>query len=85
MQYPLYVHRDSDMTFRASFPDFPGADVTGNSLTELKRSAQDIVELRYNGSEQLIPTPTCDTSELRKLEMDDGEASGCSWTSICRE
>lgn len=27
----------------------------------------------YNGSEQRSPAPTCDTSELRKLEMDDGE------------
>jgi len=71
MQYPLYVHRDTATAFRASFPDFPGADVAGNSLEELKRNAQDIVELRYDGSEQLIPTPTCDTSELRKLEMDD--------------
>jgi len=73
VQYPLYVHRDTATAFRASFPDFPGADVAGNSLEELKRNAQDIVELRYDGSEQLIPTPTCDMSELRKLEMDDGE------------
>lgn len=27
----------------------------------------------YHGSEQLIPGPTCDTSELRTLEIDDGE------------
>jgi predicted RNase H-like HicB family nuclease len=73
MQYPLYVHRDADTSFRASFPDFPGADISGNSLEELKRHAQDIVELMYDGSEQLIPAPTCDTSELRNLEMDDGE------------
>jgi predicted RNase H-like HicB family nuclease len=73
MQYPVYVHRDTATAFRASFPDFPGADVAGNSLEELKRNAQNIVELKYDGSEQLIPTPTCDTSELRRLEMDDGE------------
>jgi len=73
MQYPVYVHRDTTTAFRASFPDFPGADVSGNSLEELKRNAQNIVELKYDGSEQLIPTPTCDTSELRRLEMDDGE------------
>ena len=82
MQYPLYVHRDSDMTFRASFPDFPGADVTGNSLTELKRSAQDIVELRYNGSEQL---PRAIRRSCVSWEWMTVKASGCSWTSICRE
>jgi predicted RNase H-like HicB family nuclease len=59
--------------FSCQLPRFPGANVAGNSLEELKRNAQDIVELRYDGSEQLIPTPTCDMSELRTLEMDDGE------------
>jgi predicted RNase H-like HicB family nuclease len=73
MQYPLYVQRDADTAFRASFADFPEADVTGNSIEELKRNAQEAVERMYHGSEQLIPGPTCDTSELRTLEIDDGE------------
>jgi predicted RNase H-like HicB family nuclease len=73
MQYPLYVRRDTASSFRASFPDFPEADVAGDSLEELKRNAQHMVELGYDGSEQPIPVPTCDTSELRRLEMDDGE------------
>ena len=83
MQYPLYVHRDTATAFRASFPDFPGADVAGNSLEELKHNAQNIVELKYDGSEQLIPTPTCDTSELRRLEMDDGEGIWLFLDTIC--
>jgi predicted RNase H-like HicB family nuclease len=73
MQYPLYVQRNADTVFRASFPDFPGADVTGNSIEELERHAQEAVELMYHSSEQLIPTPTCDTSELRVLEMEGDE------------
>src|ERR1700732_3589380 len=73
MQYPLYVQRDADTAFRASFADLPEADVTGNSIEELKRNAQEAVERMYHGSEQLIPGHTCDTSELRTLEMDDGE------------
>ena len=44
-----------------------------NSIEELKRNAQDAVELMYHGSEQLIPGPMCDASELRTLEMDDRE------------
>jgi predicted RNase H-like HicB family nuclease len=73
MQYPLYVRRDGDIGFRASFPDFPRADVRGNSLDELKHNAQEVVELMYDRSEQLIPGPTCSTSELHALDMDDGE------------
>jgi hypothetical protein len=55
------------------FPDFPGADVTGNSIDEVERNAQEAVERMYHSSEQLIPAPTCDTSELRALEMNGGE------------
>ena len=73
MQYPLYVRRDGDSGFRASFPDFPRADARGNSLGELTRNAQEMVELMYDRSEQLIPAPTCSTSELHALDMDDGQ------------
>jgi predicted RNase H-like HicB family nuclease len=73
MQYPLYVQRNADTVFRASFPDFPGADVAGNSIEELERNAQEAVELMYHNSEQLIPAPTFDTSKLRALEMDGDE------------
>ncbi|WP_341315310.1 type II toxin-antitoxin system HicB family antitoxin [Paraburkholderia sp. IMGN_8] len=73
MQYPLYVRRDHTDTLHASFPDFPGADVTGASLAELERNALEAVERMYDRSEQVIPAPTADTSELRTLEMDDGE------------
>jgi predicted RNase H-like HicB family nuclease len=73
MQYPLYVHRDTDTGFRASFPDLPLAFAHGKSMDELKRDAQEAVELAYDLSEQLIPAPTCSTSELHVLDMDDGE------------
>jgi predicted RNase H-like HicB family nuclease len=73
MEYPLYVRRDGDTGFRASFPDFPRAYARGNSFDDLKRNAQEVVELMYDRSEQLIPAPTCSTSELHALDMDDGE------------
>jgi hypothetical protein len=37
---------------------------------ELKRNAQEVVELMYDRSEQLIPALTCSTSELQPLDMD---------------
>ncbi|GAB7521286.1 type II toxin-antitoxin system HicB family antitoxin [Paraburkholderia sp. 2C] len=73
MQYPLYVRRDGDTGFRASFPNFPRAVAHGKSMDELKGDAQKAVESAYARSEQLIPAPTCSTSELHVLDMDDGE------------
>jgi predicted RNase H-like HicB family nuclease len=73
MQYPLYLHRDGAAGFRASFPDLPRAVARGHSFDELKRMAQEVVELMYDRSEQLIPAPTCSTSELQSLDMDDGQ------------
>jgi predicted RNase H-like HicB family nuclease len=73
MQYPLYVHRTGDTSFRANFPDFPRAVAHGESMDELKTEAKQAVELMYDRSEQLIPAPTCSTSELQAHEMDDGE------------
>ena len=72
MQYPVYVQRDSSNVFHGSFPDLPGAEITGNSIGELQRNAQHAVEV-YDGSEQLIPSPTCDTAELRALEPEGSE------------
>jgi predicted RNase H-like HicB family nuclease len=73
MQYPFYVHRDGDAAFRASFPDLPRAVARGRSFDELKRNAQEVVELMYDRSEQLIPAPTFNTSELQSLDIDDGQ------------
>jgi predicted RNase H-like HicB family nuclease len=73
MQYPIYVHRDGEAGFLASFPDSPRVEARGASIGELTRNAQEIVELMYDCSEQLIPAPTCSTSELHALDMDDGE------------
>ena len=72
MQYPLYVQRDSSIVFHGSFPDLPGVEITGSSIEELQRNAQHAVEI-YDGSEELIPSPTCDTSELRALEPHGSE------------
>jgi predicted RNase H-like HicB family nuclease len=75
MQYPLYVHRDGDVGFRASVPDFPVVFAHGKSMDELKIDAEQAVELMYDCSEQLMPAPTCSTSELHEQEIDDGEGT----------
>jgi predicted RNase H-like HicB family nuclease len=63
MQYPLYVHREGDTSFRGNFPDSPRAVAHGKSMDELKVNAKQAVESMYDGSEQRIPAPTCSASE----------------------
>lgn len=72
MQYSLYVQRNGETGFRASFPDFHTADASGDSLNELTHNAKVTVEALYDRSEQLISIPTCNTTELQALQMDDG-------------
>lgn len=48
-------------------------------MDELKSDAQRAVELAYARSGQLIPAPTCSTSELHLLDSDDGEGV---WMSV---
>ncbi|BFG80305.1 hypothetical protein PTKU46_83390 [Paraburkholderia terrae] len=45
MQYPLYVHREGDTSFRGNFPDSPRAVAHGKSMDELKVAAKQAVEL----------------------------------------
>lgn len=67
MQYPLYVNRTRSTGLHAHFPDFPGVDLIGQSIAEIKRNAPHVVEQAYDGSELPIAPPTRDT-ELRALE-----------------
>jgi hypothetical protein len=48
-------------------------------MDELKIDAKQAVELMYDRSEQPIPAPTCSTSELHALDMDDGDGI---WTFV---
>jgi predicted RNase H-like HicB family nuclease len=73
IQYPLYIHREGDTSFRANFPDSPLAVANGKSMDELTIDAKQAVELMYDRSEQLIPAPTCSASELHTHAMDDGD------------
>jgi predicted RNase H-like HicB family nuclease len=73
VQYPLYVHRNGEALDRGSFPDFPGADASGNSFEELECNAQDRVQRMYDRSEHVIPAPNDDTYAPLALDMDDGK------------
>ena len=58
MLYPIYVHKDKDSAYGASFPDFPGCFAGAEDLQDLPRAAQEAVEAHFFGETERIPAPT---------------------------
>lgn len=57
MLYPLYVWKDTDSAYGASFPDLPGVNTAADNLQDLNNAAQEAVELMFEG-EANIPAPS---------------------------
>ena len=49
MLYPLYVWKDADSAYGASFPDLPGVHTAADELQDLNTAAQEAVEAMYEG------------------------------------
>lgn len=58
MLYPIYVHKDADSAYGASFPDFPGCFAGADELQELPAAAQEAVEVHFYGETQPLPHPS---------------------------
>lgn len=54
MLYPLYVWKEDNSAYGASFPDFPGVYTAADKLEDLPAMAQEAVEAMYEG-EASIP------------------------------
>lgn len=57
MLYPLYVWKDTNSAYGASFPDLPGVFTAADILDDLPAMAQEAVETMFEG-EALIPNAT---------------------------
>ncbi|KAB8042620.1 HicB family protein [Janthinobacterium aquaticum] len=57
MLYPLYVWKNTDSAYGASFPDLPGVNTAADNLQDLNNAAQEAVELMLEG-EANIPVPS---------------------------
>ena len=57
MLYPLYVWKDADSAYGASFPDLPGVNTAADELDDLPAMAQQAVETMVDG-EAHIPEAT---------------------------
>lgn len=49
MLYPLYVWKDSNSAYGASFPDLPGVFTAADALNDLPAKAQEAAEAMYDG------------------------------------
>lgn len=58
MLYPIYVHKDADSAYGASFPDFSGCFSAADELQDLPAAAQEAVEAHFHGESEPIPEPS---------------------------
>ena len=72
MLYPLYVWKDTESAYGASFPDLPGVNTAVDELHDLNKAAQEAVETMYEG-EGNIPA----ASAIEKWISDPDYAGGC--------
>lgn len=57
MLYPLYVWKDANSAYGATFPDLPGVHTAADDLQDINKAAQEAVETMYEG-ESNIPAPS---------------------------
>lgn len=55
MLYPLYVWKDENSAYGASFPDMPGVYTAADELSDLPAMAQEAVETMYEHASDVAP------------------------------
>jgi predicted RNase H-like HicB family nuclease len=72
MLYPIYVHKDRDSAYGASFPDFPGCFAGSDTLQNLPSAAQEAVEAHFHGEIETIPGPSSPEAWKGHEDFDNG-------------
>lgn len=72
MLYPIYVHKDDDTAYGATFPDFPGCFAASDTLQELPSAAQEAVEAHFGIDNDPIPAPSSPTDWAADPEYQGG-------------
>jgi len=76
MYYPLYVWKDSQSAYGATFPDLPGVNTAADALADLNKAAQEAAETMYDGEEKI---PVASAIEQWK---DDPAYAGGFWMLV---
>ena len=78
MIYPAYVHLgDKKYAHGVTFPDFEGCYSAADEFSDIKRNAQEAVELHFEDEDFALPAP----SDIADLEA-TGEYEGGIWMLI---
>lgn len=72
MLYPIYVHKDADSAYGATFPDFPGCFAAADDLAQLPGAAQQAVEAHFGADRDPIPAPTTPERWLGHEDFKEG-------------
>ncbi len=72
MLYPIYVHKDSDSAYGATFPDFPGCFAAADEVQDLPRAAQEAVEAHYGADDEPVPAPSAPDAHAQSEEYQGG-------------
>lgn len=72
MHYPIYVHKDQNSAYAATFPDFPGCFAAADELDDLPKAAQEAVEAHFFGETEGIPGPSTPEAWLNHEDYQDG-------------
>lgn len=55
MEYIAVIHKDTNNTYWAEFPDVPGCFSSGNTIEEVKRNAREALFLYFSGPNFIEP------------------------------
>jgi predicted RNase H-like HicB family nuclease len=71
MFYPLYVYKDTNSAYGATFPDLPGVHTAADELADLPAMAQEAVETMFEGEAHIPDASGIDRWKDSK-EFSDG-------------
>lgn len=72
MLYPIYVHKEEDSAYGASFPDFPGCFTAADDLQHLPLAAQEAVTAHFEVDDVPIPAPSSPEAWLNDANFKGG-------------
>lgn len=74
MEYIAVIHKDTNNTYWAEFPDVPGCFTNGNTIEEVERNAGEALDLYFSGSKYLDPIYPHESTLEEIKEKYEGEA-----------
>lgn len=72
MLYPIYVHKEDESAYGATFPDIPGCFAAADDIQDLPRSAQEAVEAHFGADNDPIPAASSPDAWADHDDYQDG-------------